>query len=167
MDDDADDVIDEGEVVTYTVTFSEDIDAASVTTADFSNAGTAGVTVDSATETGATTGVFTVVVTTTSPGTLRLQVPAGAVITDVVGNALDTTTAILDDTTITARVKKRFAEDPQVAASRISVETLKGTVQLSGFATSEAERQRAAQLARSVPDVRDVRNDVIVRAPTQ
>jgi hyperosmotically inducible periplasmic protein len=73
----------------------------------------------------------------------------------------------VDDSAITARVKKRFAEDPQVAATRISVETLKGTVQLSGFATSEGERQRAAQLARSVPDVREVRNDVIVRAPTQ
>jgi len=44
---------------------------------------------------------------------------------------------------------------------------MKGTVQLSGFATSESERARAMQLARSVPDVRDVRNDVIVRAPTQ
>lgn len=73
----------------------------------------------------------------------------------------------VDDSTITARVKKRFAEDPQVAATRISVETMKGTVQLSGFAASEAERVRAAQIARSVPDVRDVRNDVIVRAPTQ
>lgn len=69
----------------------------------------------------------------------------------------------IDDTTITARVKKRFADDAQVAATRIGVETLKGTVQLSGIATSEAERLRAAQLARSVPDVRDVRNDVIVR----
>jgi osmotically-inducible protein OsmY len=69
----------------------------------------------------------------------------------------------VDDTTITARVKKRFAEDPQVAATRIQVETLQGTVQLSGFAASETERMRAGQLARSVPDVRDVRNDVVVR----
>jgi osmotically-inducible protein OsmY len=70
----------------------------------------------------------------------------------------------VDDTTITARVKKRLAEDPQVAASRIQVETLQGTVQLSGFATSETERMRAGEIARSVPDVRDVRNDVVVRA---
>jgi len=69
----------------------------------------------------------------------------------------------VDDATITARVKKRFAEDPQVAATRISVETLNGTVQLSGFAVSDTERVRAAEIARSVPDVRDVRNDVIVR----
>ena len=73
----------------------------------------------------------------------------------------------VDDSTITARVKKRFAEDPQVAATRISVETMKGTVQLSGFASSDTERARAVQIARSVPDVVDVRNDVIVRAPTQ
>ncbi|MCW5659585.1 MAG: BON domain-containing protein [Burkholderiaceae bacterium] len=73
----------------------------------------------------------------------------------------------VDDSTITARVKKRFAEDPTVAATRISVETMNGTVQLSGFATTESERARAAQIARSVPDVRDVRNDVIVRPAAQ
>ena len=73
----------------------------------------------------------------------------------------------VDDATITARVKKRFAEDPQVAATRISVETLNGTVQLSGFAVNDTERRRAAEIARSVPDVRDVRNDVIVRPAAQ
>jgi hyperosmotically inducible periplasmic protein len=73
----------------------------------------------------------------------------------------------VDDSTITARVKKRFAEDPQVAATRINVETMKGTVQLSGFAASETERARAVQIARSVPDVVNVRNDVIVRAASQ
>jgi osmotically-inducible protein OsmY len=73
----------------------------------------------------------------------------------------------VDDSTITARVKKRFAEDPEVAATRINVETMKGTVQLSGFAASESERVRAVQIARSVPDVVDVRNDIMVRSPTQ
>ena len=71
----------------------------------------------------------------------------------------------LDDATITARVKSRFAEDKTVAASRIQVETLKGVVQLSGFATSEAEKQRAAQIAASVPGVKQVQNAVVVRAP--
>lgn len=70
----------------------------------------------------------------------------------------------VDDTTITTRVKTRFAQDPQVSASRISVETLNGTVQLSGFATSDTEKVRAAQIARSVPDVKNVRNDIIIRA---
>lgn len=76
-----------------------------------------------------------------------------------------TTGEYVDDTTITARVKSRFAEDQTVAATRIQVEVLKGVVQLSGFATSEAERQRAAQIAAAVPGVKQVQNAVIVRPP--
>jgi osmotically-inducible protein OsmY len=71
----------------------------------------------------------------------------------------------VDDATITARVKSRFAEDKTVAATRIQVETLKGVVQLSGFATSETEKQRAAQLAAAVPGVKQVQNAVVVRPP--
>jgi hyperosmotically inducible periplasmic protein len=75
------------------------------------------------------------------------------------------TAEYVDDATITARVKSRFAEDKTVAATRIQVETMKGTVQLSGFATSEAERQRAAQLAAAVPGVKQVQNAVVVQPP--
>lgn len=71
----------------------------------------------------------------------------------------------VDDATITTRVKSRFAEDKTVAATRIQVETLKGVVQLSGFAVSEAEKQRAAQIAASVPGVKQVQNAVVVRPP--
>ncbi|WP_119154875.1 BON domain-containing protein [Caldimonas tepidiphila] len=71
----------------------------------------------------------------------------------------------VDDATITTRVKARFAQDPQVSAMRLNVETLKGVVQLSGFAASQAEKQRAEQVASGVPDVRQVRNDIVVRAP--
>ncbi|CAN5350392.1 BON domain-containing protein [soil metagenome] len=70
----------------------------------------------------------------------------------------------VDDATITTRVKAKFAEDKQVSAMRISAETLNGVVQLSGFATSESERALAVQLARSVPDVKDVRNSIVVRS---
>jgi osmotically-inducible protein OsmY len=70
----------------------------------------------------------------------------------------------VDDTTVTTRVKAKFAEDPVVSAMRISVETMKGEVQLSGFAKSAAEKSAADQLARSVPGVKSVRNDIIVRA---
>lgn len=70
----------------------------------------------------------------------------------------------VDDATITTRVKTRFAEDPQVSAMRINVETLNGTVQLSGFAANEAERTRASTVARAVPEVKDVRNNIVVRS---
>lgn len=69
----------------------------------------------------------------------------------------------IDDTTLTTRVKAAFAKDPTVAATSINVETLKGTVQLSGFAKSEAERTTAERLARNTEGVKSVRNDIMVR----
>lgn len=72
----------------------------------------------------------------------------------------------VDDTAITSRVKARFAEDADVAATSIRVETLRGQVQLSGFARSWQERERAEALARSVRGVASVRNDIAVRAPS-
>lgn len=70
----------------------------------------------------------------------------------------------VDDATITTQVKARMADDPTVSAMRINVETLNGTVQLSGFAKDESERARAAQIARNVNNVKDVRNNIVVRA---
>ncbi|PTT90157.1 transporter [Pelomonas sp. HMWF004] len=69
----------------------------------------------------------------------------------------------VDDATVATRVKARFAEDDKVSAMRIQVEALKGTVQLAGFAVSQEEKDRAGQIARAVPDVKDVRNNIIVR----
>lgn len=69
----------------------------------------------------------------------------------------------VDDTALTARVKARFADDTTVSALAIGVETLKGVVQLSGFAKDARERDRAEQLARSTPGVVAVRNDIVLR----
>lgn len=70
---------------------------------------------------------------------------------------------VIDDATITARVKARFAGDGQVSAMRITIETRNGVVQLAGFAVSEAEKTRAGELARGVSGVKQVHNDIIVR----
>jgi osmotically-inducible protein OsmY len=43
------------------------------------------------------------------------------------------------------------------------VETLNGTVQLSGFAKSAAEKAQAENIARNVKNVKGVRNDIVVR----
>ncbi len=69
----------------------------------------------------------------------------------------------VDDATITTRVKARFAEDSRVSAMRINVETLKGEVQLSGFAANADEKSHAAAVASRVPGVTRVRNDIAVR----
>jgi osmotically-inducible protein OsmY len=75
----------------------------------------------------------------------------------------ETTGAFVDDTAITTAVKARFVEDKTVAASAISVETLNGTVQLSGFAKSLAEKNQAENIARDVKNVKSVRNNIVVR----
>jgi len=69
----------------------------------------------------------------------------------------------VDDAALTTRVKAKFAEDQTVSAMAISVETLKGTVQLSGFAKSATEKERAEQLARNTSGVTGVKNDIVVR----
>ena len=69
----------------------------------------------------------------------------------------------VDDTTLTTRVKAKFAEDPTVSAMAISVETFNGLVQLSGFAKSPDERLKAETLARNTSGVKAVKNDIVVR----
>lgn len=69
----------------------------------------------------------------------------------------------IDDSTITTRVKAKFAEDPTVSAMSIRVETLRGTVQLSGFAKSSTEKNRADAIARSTSGVKSVINDITIR----
>jgi hyperosmotically inducible periplasmic protein len=69
----------------------------------------------------------------------------------------------IDDTTLTTRVKAKFAEDPVVSAMSIQVETLKGMVQLSGFAKTGEEKSKAEMLAKNTSGVTGVRNDIIVR----
>lgn len=69
----------------------------------------------------------------------------------------------VDDATVTTRVKTKFAEDSVVSVMAIQVETLRGTVQLSGFAKSASERDRAGSLARATPGVKAVVNNIVVK----
>jgi len=67
---------------------------------------------------------------------------------------------VIDDSVITTKVKTAFVEDKAVSALNISVETFKGTVQLSGFANNDTEVTRAVQLASQVKGVKSVKNDI-------
>ena len=80
-----------------------------------------------------------------------------------VSRGQETVGAYIDDAGITTLVKSRFFEDKDVAGSSISVETLKGTVLLSGFAKSSLERNKAESIARGVKGVTAVRNEIIIR----
>lgn len=80
-----------------------------------------------------------------------------------VGRGQETAGSYIDDSAITTAVKAKFVEDTTVAASSISVETLNGTVQLSGFAKSAAEKNQAENIARGVKNVKSVHNNIVVR----
>jgi hyperosmotically inducible protein len=75
----------------------------------------------------------------------------------------ETVGAYVDDTAITTAVKARFVENKEVAASSISVETLNGTVMLSGFAKNTTEKNTAEVLAMKVNGVKMVKNEIAVR----
>ncbi len=69
----------------------------------------------------------------------------------------------IDDATITTQVKARMVENKTVDAAAISVETLNGTVMLSGFAKNAEERSTAEAIARKVNGVKSVKNAIVVR----
>ena len=75
----------------------------------------------------------------------------------------ETVGAYIDDAGITTLVKSRFFEDKDVAGTSISVETLNGTVMLSGFAKSSLERSKAETIARGVKGVKSVKNEIAIR----
>jgi hyperosmotically inducible protein len=75
----------------------------------------------------------------------------------------ETTGAYIDDAALTTRIKARFVENKDVDAASIKVETLNGTVMLSGFAKSSVERSTAENIARGVNGVKSVKNEIAVR----
>lgn len=98
---------------------------------------------------------------------LSLMITGVIAATSVVGCAVtreqSTVGEYVDDATITTQVKAKFANDPTVSAMSISVETLRGTVQLSGFAKSAAERSQAEALASRVKGVKAIKNNIVIR----
>ena len=69
----------------------------------------------------------------------------------------------VDDSVITTKVKSLLAADDFLKSFDISVETYKGTVQLSGFVSSQAAVDKALQITRSVKGVKSVKNKLIVK----
>ena len=80
-----------------------------------------------------------------------------------VSRGQETVGAYVDDTGITTLVKSRLFEDKEVAGSSIGVETLNGTVMLSGFAKNTVERSKAETIARGVKGVTSVKNEILIR----
>jgi osmotically-inducible protein OsmY len=67
------------------------------------------------------------------------------------------------DSWITTKVKAALVEDPLVKATEVNVETYKGTVQLSGFVSSDAAIRQAVRVTSGIQGVTSVRNDMRVK----
>jgi hyperosmotically inducible protein len=75
----------------------------------------------------------------------------------------------LDDKQITSSVEKKLKAEPTYKFTDVDVKTFAGVVQLSGFVSSEEQKQRAGDLAQSTEGVTRVVNNISLKeqlAPT-
>ena len=89
------------------------------------------------------------------------------VLVSVVGCAAtatrESTGEYVSDSWITTKVKTALVEDPKVKATEVNVETYRGTVQLSGFVSSDSAMAEAVQVARGIKGVTGVKNDMRIK----
>ena len=77
-------------------------------------------------------------------------------------NATADAAALMDDAGITAKVNAGLAQDPDLSAIKIDVDTRAGVVTLNGPVKSEQARDRASQIAQAVPGVTSVVNNLTI-----
>ncbi len=70
----------------------------------------------------------------------------------------------IDDTVVTVKVKAALVDNPVTKARQIDVEVFRGREQLSGFVAISAEKSEATPVARRVEGVRQVHNNLTVKA---
>lgn len=77
----------------------------------------------------------------------------------------ESTGEYFDDSLVTTKVKSSLLADSRVRSKNISVETFKGTVQLSGFVDSKATAAIAVDITRRVKGVKAVNNSLVIIHP--
>ena len=70
---------------------------------------------------------------------------------------------VLDDASITAKVKTALIGEPNLSGLAIDVDTSANVVSLNGSVASDAARARAERVARAVGGVKDVKNNLTVK----
>jgi osmotically-inducible protein OsmY len=69
----------------------------------------------------------------------------------------------IDDHGLSSAVKKALKQDPQYKYGDVNVVTFKGVVQLSGFANTKDQKNRAGDIATKVVGVKEVQNNITVK----
>ncbi len=73
---------------------------------------------------------------------------------------------MIDDGTIAASIKAGLLDNKATSSMQINVESYKGTVQLSGFVESQAEKDAAGKVATGVSGVKRVVNSLAIAPKT-
>lgn len=87
----------------------------------------------------------------------------GAKVGEAVATGAAQAQQVLNEGSLTARIKSKMALDDMVKASSIDVDTNGTEVTLSGTVNSAAERDKALQLARETAGVTAVRDRLVIR----
>ncbi len=87
----------------------------------------------------------------------------GAKVGETAGQAADQARRALNDGAVTAKIKAKMALDDSIKALDIDVDTAGTTVTLSGVVATEAQRQRAVQLAKETEGVTQVIDQLRVK----
>ena len=78
-------------------------------------------------------------------------------------NGQETAGQYTGDSAVTARVKANIVKEQSLKGFEIGVETMQGTVQLSGFVSNRTQKDQAAQIASNTDGVKGVQNNIIVK----
>src|SRR5512139_1769166 len=81
-------------------------------------------------------------------------------------HAAKTTGDHVDDGAIAASIKAGLLDNKDTSSMSINVESYKGTVQLSGFVGSQAEKDTAGKVAAGVSGVKKVINSLSIAPKT-
>ena len=90
--------------------------------------------------------------------------PLATLVTGCAGDRYHQSTGeAIDDEGISMHVRSALSNDAEYKYGDVSVKTFKGTVQLSGFVDTEAQKSRAAELAKGVEGAKDVENNITIK----
>ena len=68
-----------------------------------------------------------------------------------------------DDKSLTTSVKSVLGNNPDYKFEEVNVAAYEGTVQLSGFVNTADQKAKAGELARAIPEVKGVLNNITVK----
>ncbi len=72
----------------------------------------------------------------------------------------------IDDKAVTERVEDALGDDSVYKYPDVHVNTYKGTAQLTGFVASDEQKSHAEEVAKKVPGVKEIVNNIVVKTPT-